>query len=261
MPQDYISSSMCLWWTAVKGLFFLFPGLLFLLTAIDICHCSQDCCALAWDSSGRNAALHCLVPAHQIQYLGTNLPSSSFHFQHPSSAHDPEVYCVLPVLELLPWSCGVCWGVHDGPWGFHSSCGSAAASVVPVASTPGQVTTFCRRGKWALSGFSVFLSQVLVPSCFERPALTCLPSGSEGGFFPLPADACQTEAFSAQPFPRAFSGWLPVCLWLLRNVLGDAMSLREIAVMWGSKRLSIPVSWGISLLSQSMCLLSQPWGE
>lgn len=103
----------------------------------------------------------------------------------------------------------------------------------------------------------MFLSQVLVPFLFERAALTCLPPGPEGGFFPLPVDACQTEAFSAQLFLR-FSGCLLVCLWLLRDELGEAMSPREKVVMWGSKRLSMAMSRGISLLSQSMCLLSQP---
>jgi len=96
-----------------------------------------------------------------------------------------------------------------------------------------------------------------VLSLFERAALAYLPPGSEDGFFLLLDDACQAEAFFSCPAlskSLQLAVPMPVCLWLLREALGEAVSPRQKAAMWGSKWLSMAVSQeGFCFLSVGVC--------
>lgn len=131
----------------------------------------------------------------------------------------------MPTLELVSWSHGICQSMHGGPRGLLSSHSPAAASVLPVASKPGQATTFtalCSNLKRKTGSLSpafpehtfflrVFHKSWCLPSLKELPLLVYLHG------LKVDSSRCQLmlvglkPSLPAQSFPRAFSSWLCPC--------------------------------------------------
>lgn len=103
----------------------------------------------------------------------------------------------------------------------------------------------------------MFLQQLTVVNFFGRTILASLPPGSEGGVFPLPADACQTGALCAwAALSRSLlqlSVPMPVCIYSSSERLCPLDKRQQS----GEGFLSVPEE-GLFFLRIGVC--SQLWG-
>lgn len=154
------------------------------------------------------------------------------------------------MLELLPWSCGICRGVRGGPWGFLSSRGPAAASVLPAASQPGWVTTFIALCSNLKTG-SLWISWTFFPCFFHKswclPFLKELPLLVYLQGLKVDFSLCQLTLVRLKlPLPAqepSLAGCAHACLPVApQRGPWEAVSPKQKAAMWGSKRLSMAMS-------------------